>query len=310
MMRAAALLLAVLMLAAGAARGGRSTQEPPRAPEPHARVLPGLSAPGGPGLARSRAVIDSFAPPGTSPSGLDWDSGSGTLYHCDDGEGGTVYSITPEGAATLLFSVPAETGDRGAGATGICHVHDDSTGVDYLYVTDYEGGDETNDTVYQFTVDGTLVDEYQLDGVDSVCNGVMGIAFDGEHFWLSCLGIDPGRIVKCDREFAAIDTFFHPAGGSGGGIDYDPETDRLYLSEYLGGDIFVADRTLALMDVFPAHPVAFLMIGVAVGRTDRGRSVWTSSYSAAWRYIYEIEDEYYNSPVGSMSWGTIKSLYR
>lgn len=260
------------------------------------------------GVSWSRAVLDSFPPPGTVPRGLDWDATGGVLYHVDDDpDGGTVYSITPDGTATLLFSVPAQTGHKRAGATGICHVYDDSLGQDYLYVTDYEGNADTRDIVYQFALDGTLVDEYPLAGVDPVCTGVMGIAFDGQHFWLSCLL--PSQIVKCDMEFAAIDTFHHPVQGAGG-MDYDPETGRLYLTDYFEGNVYVTDRVLATVDVFPAHPVAFEMVGVAVGRTGRGRSVWTSSFNDSWRYIYEIDDEYYNSPVGEASWGTIKSLYR
>jgi len=319
MMRRTVVLFAVLVLSTGLTRGRVPAQvfqglsAPPltgdRVP---AREFPNLASFPGAGESRARAVIDSFPPPGTRPSGLDWDSNSGVLYHVDDddSDGGTVYSITPDGTATLLFNVSAQTGHRHAGATGVCHVHDDSLGVDYLYVTDYEGGDDTNDIVYQFTLDGTLVDEYQLDGIDPVCDGVMGIAFDGEHFWLSCLLIDPGRIVKCDREFAAVDTFFHPAGGSGGGMDYDRETDSLYLTEYFEGNVYVTDRTLSIKDVFPAHPVAFQMVGIAVGRVGRERTVWTSSFNPSWRYIYEIDDEYYNSPVARLSWGTIKSLYR
>jgi hypothetical protein len=298
-MRRAAVLLAVLALAAGA-----------QAVHGLGRGFPNLRSSPGPAESRARAVRDSFPPPGATPSGLDWDAGGGVLYHVDDDpNGGTVYSIAPDGTATLLFDVSAQTGHKRAGATGVCHVRDDSTGVDYLYVTDYAGSQETNDAVYQFTLDGTLVDEYPLLGIDPICSGVMGIAFDGEYFWLSCL-LNPGEIVKCDREFAAVDTFIHPAGGSGGGIDYDPETDRLYLTEYFEGDVYVTDRTLASVDVFPAHPVAFQMVGVAVGRVGRERTVWTSSFNPSWRYIYEIDDEYYNSPVERLSWGTIKSLYR
>jgi hypothetical protein len=298
-MRRTAVLFAVFVLATGAQGADDVVREFPSEPS-----FAGCGAP------RARAVRDSIVPPGTTPSGLDWDAAGGVLYHADDDpSGGKVYSITPDGTPTLLFDVSAQTGYKRAGATGICHVHDDSTGIDYLYVTDYAGSNDTNDIVYQFTLDGTLVDEYPLLGIDPICSGVMGIAFDGRHFWLSCL-LNPGQIVKCDMEFAAIDTFFHPAGGSGGGIDYDPETDRLYLTEYFEGDVYVTDRTMATEDVFPAHPVAFQMVGVAVGRVERERTVWTSCFNPSWRYIYEIDDEYYNSPVARLSWGTIKSLYR
>lgn len=298
MMRRTAVLFAVLVLAAGVAGGRAPAQEPP-----------GLLASPRDGGPWARAVLDSFAPPGAVPRGLDWDPGLDVLYHCDDDDaGGTVYSITPEGVATLLFDVPAVTGYKGAGATGICHVRDDSLGVDYLYVSDYDGNaSDTRDVVYQFTSDGTLVDEFPLAGVDPICSGVMGIAFDGEFFWLSCLSTS--EIVKCDTEFAAVDTFFHPAG-TGGGMDYDPETRRLYFTDFFEGDVYVADLTLQVLDVFPAHPVAFQVVGVAIGRAGRPRTVWTSSYNPSWRYIYEIEDEYYNSPVERLSWGTIKSLYR
>lgn len=256
----------------------------------------------------ARAVLDSFPPPGAVPRGLDWDADAGVLFHCDDDDaGGTVYSIDPDGTATLLFDVSAETGHRQAGATDLCLVHDDSLGVDHLYVVDYTGGKDTSDIVYQFTLDGTLVDEYPLMGIDPVCPGVMGITFDGEFFWLSCLLTS--EIVKCDTEFAAIDTFSHPAG-TGGGMDFDPETRRLYVTDYFEGDIYVTDRTLHVIDVFPAHPVAFQMVGVAIGRVERRRTVWTSSYNPNWRYIYEIDDEYYNSAVERLSWGMIKSLYR
>ncbi len=295
-MRGTIVLFAVLVLAAGAGRAP--------AHEPH-----GLPASPGVGESWARAVLDSFAPPGAVPRGLDWDSDLGVLYHCDDdAAGGAVYSITPDGAATLLFSVPAQTGYKGAGATGICHVRNDSLGVSHLYVTDYDGnGSDTRDIVYQFALDGTLIEEYPLGGVDPICSGVMGIAFDGEYFWISCLLTS--EIVKCDREFAAVDTFFHPAG-TGGGMDYDPETRRLYFTDFFEGDVYVTDRTIHVVDVFPAHPVAFQMVGVAIGRVGRQRTVWTSSYNPGWRYIYEIEDEYYNSPVANVSWGTIKSLYR
>jgi hypothetical protein len=297
-MRGAIVLFAVLAVLA--ARAGRT----------HAAEPPGLGT--GPGAEdlRSRAVLDSFAPPGATPRGLDWDPVEGVLYHCDDdAAGGAVYSITPEGAATLLFEVSAQTGYKNAGATGICHVRDDSLGVDYLYVTDYEGSDDTNDIVYQFTVDGTLVEEYPLLGIDAICAGVMGIAFDGEHFWLSCLGNPGADIVKCDMAFTAVDSFFHP-GGTGGGMDYDSETGTLYMTEYFDGTAYVTDLVLDVLDSFPAHPVAFQMVGVAIGRGGRPRSLWTSSFNPSWRYIYEIDDEYYNSPVESVSWGTIKSLYR
>lgn len=298
-MKQPAVLLAVLVAAAGVQGASGPAPEFPSAPS-FASTDEG----------RARAVIDSFPPPGAVPRGLDWDPEAGVLYHADDGDaGGTVYSITPEGAATLLFDVSAQTGYKGAGATGICHVRDDSAGVDYLYVTDYEGnGADIRDVVYQFTLDGTLVEEYPLAGVDPICSGVMGIAFDGTYFWLSCL-LNSREIVKCDMEFTAVDSFSHPAG-TGGGIDYDPDTDHLYMTDFFEGDIYVTDRALAVVDVFPAHPVAFQMVGVTVGRASRDRTIWTTSFNPAWRYIYEIDDEYYNSPVARSSWGTIKSLYR
>jgi sugar lactone lactonase YvrE len=292
-----ALVFVVILLAAATARG-LAPAEPFQGPAP----VSGACVP------LARAVLDSFPPPGAVPRGLDWDPDAAVLYHCDDDdEGGTVYSITPDGVATLLFDVSAQTGHRHAGATDLCLVRDDSLGVDYLYVVDYMGGKDTNDIVYQFTLDGTLVEEYPLVGVDPVCSGVMGITFDGEFFWLSCLLTS--EIVKCDMEFAAIDTFSHPAG-TGGGMDFDPESRRLYLTDYFEGNVYVTDRSLQVVDVFPAHPVAFQMVGVAIGRTGRQRTVWTSCYNPSWRYIYEIEDEYYNSPVEGMSWGMIKSLYR
>lgn len=298
-MRGAIAVSGVLALAIGLGAGQGPAHEPYGA-----LALAGIRG------SWARAVLDSFPPPGEKPSGLDWDPGLGVLYHCDDDPaGGAVYSITPDGTATLLFDVSAQTGHRRAGATDVCHVHDDSLGVDYLYVTDYEGSKDTGDIVYQFTLDGTLVEEYPLMGIDPICSGVMGIAFDGEHFWLSCL-LNPGEIVKCDTEFAAVDTFFHPAGGGGGGMDYDPETGSLYITEFVGGTVYVTDRALQVVDTFPAHPVAFQMVGIAVGRGGRQRALWTSSFNETWRYIYEIDDEYYNSPVEEASWGTIKSLYR
>jgi DNA-binding beta-propeller fold protein YncE len=298
LMRRTVALFTVLVLAAWA-HPGRSSARGPSGPLSSSAV----------GQPLARAVIDSFPPPGAEPRGLDWDADAGVLYHCDDGDaGGTVYSITPEGDATLLFSVPAQTGYKGAGATGICHVRDDSTGTDYLYVTDYGGSDETSDIVYQFTPDGTLIDEFPLMGIDPICSGVVGIAFDGRFFWLTCQL--SGEVVKCDREFAAVDTFFHPVGGFGGGMDYDPETGLLYMTDFFEGDVYVTDRTLQILDEFPAHPTAFQMVGIAVGRTGRDRTLWTASYRAATRYIYEIDDEYYNSPVERVRWGTIKSLYR
>lgn len=297
-MRGATVLFAVFVLTTGA-RAGHSP--------PHERL--GVPARQEIGESWARAVLDSFPPPGTTPRGLDWDAKSGILYHVDDDDaGGTVYSITPDGTATLLFSVQAQTGYKSAGATGICHVYDDTLRQDFLYVTDYEGnGSDVRDIVYQFAPDGTLVEEYPLAGVDPICSGVMGIAFDGDYFWLSCLLTS--EIVKCDTEFAAVDTFHHPAG-TGGGMDYDPVTGRLYVTDFFEGDVYVTDRTLGVLDVFPAHPVAFQMVGVAIGRTGRQRTVWTSSYNPSWRYIYEVDDEYYNSPVEEASWGTIKSLYR
>jgi DNA-binding beta-propeller fold protein YncE len=292
-----ALVFVLTLLAVGAA-GNRAPAREGQSPV----------GPGDPCVPLARAVLDSFPPPGTVPRGLDWDARSGVLFHCDDDdEGGTVYSIDPDGTATLLFDVSTQTGHRQAGATDLCLVHDDSLDVDYLYVVDYAGGKDTSDIVYQFTLDGTLIEEYPLMGIDPVCSGVMGITFDGEFFWLSCLLTS--EIVKCDTEFAAIDTFSHPAG-TGGGMDFDPETRRLYVTDFFEGNIYVTNRTLQVVDVFPAHPVAFQMVGVAIGRVERRRTVWTSCYNPNWRYIYEIDDEYYNSAVERMSWGMIKSLYR
>ncbi len=252
----------------------------------------------------SRAVLDSFSSPSTAPMGVDWDDVGQTLYHIDQ-EWGEVYSFQPPSwTASLLFDVPNQIG---IGATinvgnGICFVPDGRDGS--LYITDYGGyGADLVDRVYQFSLDGTLLDSWD---VDAICpGGVVGICFDGSSFWLSDLG---GDLVKCDESFNLIATYDDPSGsGAGGALDFDPESGLFYMTDSLFGAIHVLDGDLNLLGSFSGPAVG--AIGVAVGRSAvrDGRRLWFTSY---WTdIIYEIDDEY-ESPVEHSSWGRIKSLYR
>jgi hypothetical protein len=260
-----------------------------------ARVAPG---PAEPGSLFCRAVIDSFASPGFAPMGLDWVEDEGVLYHVDEARG-AVYSITPDGTADSLFCVASQVGLPNAGGNGICHVS--RGGGTFLYVTDWNGADWQNpvDMVYKFTPDGTLVDSFDVDGF---ADGVLGICFGGTNFWLSAEGEQ--AVIKCDTLFHETARYDHP-GLSGGGMDFDPETGRYYLTDYGSGTIYVCDASMLVADVFasPSSGVG----GVTIGRTSRGRSLWCSSWTSD--LIYEIDDAYFNSPVRNTTWGALKAMF-
>ncbi len=233
--------------------------------------------------------------------GLDWVEAHGVLYHVD-AEFSDVYSITPEGVATWLFDVPTQTGMSGTGGNGICYVRVPERDAEYLYVTDTDGIPSIDMAmVYKFALDGTLLDSWE---VGSICDGAFGICFDGTHFWLSSLL--EGRIVECTDEFQQVAVYDHPAW-SAGGMDHDPASDRYYVTDYVEGSVYVCDGEMNVVDVFRAHPTAACMMGVTIGRTVRGRTLWTASMVTD--LVYEIDDEYHD-PAGRTSWGTIKGMFR
>jgi hypothetical protein len=252
----------------------------------------------------SRAVIDSFPSPGEAPLGLDWVEGRGVLYHVDE-VAADVYSITPEGTATFLFSALAQIGypDSHCLAGGLCYVETPARQA-YLYISDKDGhGDDPyTDRVYQFTLDGTLVNSWDI---ESICDGVIGICFDGAHFWLS--SYTNGQIVKCDAAFERVAVYPHPSG-SGGSLDYDPETGYYYVSDFTAGMIYVCDAEMNQIAAYGNPTGSSIMSSLAVGRTTRGRTLWCSGVVLT-GIIYEIDDDYYN-PVEETTWGSIKAQFR
>ena len=252
----------------------------------------------GAGAPRERAVIDSFGAPGAAPMGVDWDDSSGMLYHIDE-LGGRVYSITPDGFATELFSVTEALGLPGDlyVGNGLCF---DPGGGGTLLVSDFGGYAPLYvDMLYRFSLDGDLLRSVN---VDSICDGVVGVCFDGANYWLS--SYVRGEIVKCDTAFALVDALAHP-GSSSGGLDFDPDTGAYYVTDIITGTVYACDETMTVLGAFggPASELA----GVAVGRTVRGRSLWCSSFGTG--LVYEIDD-LYTSPVEPSSWGSIKALFR
>jgi hypothetical protein len=327
LIRGIAYSLSLIWLCAGSAAwpgpGPASAGQPLRSPRAEAPLGPGggstslvdaplwISPPGTP-CPTARAVLDTFPAPGDAPMGLDWVETRGALYHVDEMMG-EVYSITPEGAATYLFRVGPEIGypvAEGIG-NGICHV--ETARGEYLYLTDYRGHQaDTTDMVYQFELDGTLVASWD---VEAVAEGVVGICFDGDSFWLQSDATM--EIVRCDTAFQEIQRFLHPMpnANSAGGLDYDPETDRYYVCERSLGIVSVCDSDMTVVDAFALHPTASRMVGVSIGRATRGRTLWSSSFGPVETHvdtsIYEIEDLYYNeTKVRRSTWGSIKAMFR
>ncbi|MFH1501559.1 MAG: hypothetical protein ABIG03_00795 [Candidatus Eisenbacteria bacterium] len=313
-----AVVAVVLLAVACAARAGPGVKGPSAVQRPAAEptalsgATPTASPWGDTGEPLARAVLDSFAAPGTAAMGVDWVGPQGVLYHVDEVLG-EVYAISPAGVATYLFRMGPQIGyplatDIG---NGICHVE---TGRgEYLYVTDFGGHlDDPVDRVYQFELDGTLVGSWN---VESVADQVVGICFDGQSFWLQSSA--RMEIVRCDTLFQTTAVFDHPMpnADSAGGLDHDPDTGLYYVSERWFGSVYVCDSGMNVVDLFVTHPTALRMAGVAVGRATRGRSLWTSSYGPVESHvdatIYEVDDVYYNeTEVEPATWGTIKATFR
>ncbi len=298
-MRIAMAVMVVIAMSVGAA-GATSLFD--------ARPVAGDSAPEeAPG---ARAVVDSFPSPGTKPMGLVWAEPG--LFHVDEAKG-DVYWMAPDGAVVLLFNVLERIGHPESQdcGNGICEFNEYMAGQ--LYITDFNGhkDDPETDRVYHFCTDGTLVSSWD---VSAIADGVVGIATRyGSTFWLTTAG---GEVVECNDDFEETARYSIP-GYSGGGIDYDTETHKLYLIDYVTGDVLVCDDEMNVLTVFDGHPTATNMIGVTVGSTAREseRSVWTSTYGSVdppvAPSIFEIDDEYYDpNPVEASSWGAIKGIYR
>lgn len=258
--------------------------------------------------ALARAAVDSFPAPGFEPMGLDWADEIGLMYHVDQVRG-DVYSITPEGSATLLFNILEEIGhpESVSCGNGICWYDQGAAGQ--LYITDFNGhmGEPEVDRVYLFSLDGTLTGSWD---VSAIADGVVGITTRyGNDFWLTTAG---GEVVKCDNGFQELARYSIP-GYSGGGIDYDPVDGTFYLLDYLSCTIRVCDDEMNVLGSFDGQVAAEYSIGVTVGRTTRGRTLWVSAYDAPERWsspsIFEIDDEWH-SPVEPSSWGRIKAGYR
>jgi hypothetical protein len=252
----------------------------------------------------SRAIIDSFLAPGTTPLGIDWVEGRGVLYHVDEWPS-DVYSITPDGTATFLFNALAQLGftESHCLAGGVCYV-ETSTREAHLYITDKDGHveDPLTDRVFQFTLDGTLVNSWDI---ESICDGVIGICFDGSHFWLS--SYTNGQIVKCNADFQQVAVYPHPMG-TGGSLDYDPETGYYYVTDFMAGMIYVCDAEMNQIAAYSGPTTGFMITSLAVGRTVRGRTLWCSGIVTG-PFIFEIDDDYYN-PVEKTTWGSIKAQHR
>jgi hypothetical protein len=265
------------------------------------------------GSVRESAVVDSFPSPGTKPMGLDYYDVSDMILHVDEARG-DVYEVYPDGSAHLLFNVLDETGypESADCGNGICHVaHYPAPGD--IYVTDYNGHkDEPGvDRVYKFHPDITRQEwVWESWDVSAFADGVVGVASAyGSTFWLTTAG---GEIIECNEDFEEMARYSIP-GFSGGGIDYDTYYNRCYLIDYLTGDVHVCDSAFNVLYSFDGHPTATNMVGVTVGRSTRGRSVWTSTFGSTDPlidpFIFEIDDEFY-SPVEASSWGRVKAAYR
>jgi len=274
-----------------------------------ARVVAAMS-PEGRDTPMARAVVDSFASPGGFPMGIDMEHGSGFCYHVDEARG-EVYSVSSDGQTSYLWSVAAQIGHPLAGnvGNGVCLV--EKPQGNRLYVTDFNGHTEDpgTDRVYEFGLDGTLVDSWD---VESAADRVVGICFDGTSFWLSSEG--RGEVVRCDTLFQELESFAHP-DGSAGALDYDPETQLLYLTDYLSGDIHVCDGGMNVQDTFRGHESAVHVAGLSIGTTTRGRTLWMTTYGSldppASPCLFVVDDTYYNeTPVEAATWTSLKVMYR
>lgn len=258
-------------------------------------------APSGSGL--SRSIADSFPSPTVAPMGVDWvpDERGGRLLHAEE-DSGNIYWIDEGGMGEFLLNVPSVLGHAGLRANGI-HYRAEA-GSAYIYVTDYNGdlGASYDDAVYRLSPDGSGFVIYE---VESFCDGVVGITFDGTHFWLSCL--TQGEVIQCDTNLVMVASFPHPSGSGGGGIDYDPTTGLFYLSDYWTPDIYVCDAEMNVVDIIAGPGPGCCSLGVAVGDVEIGRYLWVTNFESD--RFYKIDDEYYN-PVEEMSWGTIKATHR
>lgn len=256
-----------------------------------------------------RAVIDSFDGPDDRPFGVDWVQDLGVMYLVDEWTS-QLYSVTPEGSATLLFNIIDSLGVEPGPDAGnaVCYVPGSGEREASIFIGDYGGatGFPYHDTVYEFTLGGTLLNTWN---VNTQCGsgGLSGLAHDGTDFWLNC----GYYIVKCDAGFNVLDSFVNPGAGglaTQGGLDYHPVLDVLYVIQYYPGDVYVIDPSdYSTLDSFPAptEDACGLTIGRPIG--GRGRSLWTTSRATG--RVYEIEDTY-DTPVETTSWGTVKSLYR
>ena len=260
------------------------------------------------GTPGERDVLSSFPSPGERPMGLVWAFGG--LFHVDEAKG-DVYHVEPGGSATHMFSVLEQIGypDSQDCGNGICWHNEYMAGQ--LYITDMDGHEDDPgvDRVYHFCVDGTLTGSWD---VSAIADGVVGIATRyGVAFWLTTTA---GEVVECNSDFEEVARYSIP-GYSGGGIDYDYETGKLYLIDRVTGDVLVCDTAMNVLTTFDGHPTATNMVGIEVGKAARGRSVWTSTYGCTGPpvepSIFEIDDEYYDpNPVEDSSWGAVKAEYR
>ncbi len=240
----------------------------------------------------NRAIIDSFdAPTDEQPFGVEWVDDLGVMYLVGEFSS-LVYSITPEGDATLLFDIVDAMGfNPGAWAgNAICYVPGSGGRDGSIFIGDYGGPSAPpyHDMVYEFAMDGTPLNSWN---VETQCGsgGISGLAFDGTNFWLNCGYF----IMKCDTDFELLDLFANPSTQFTlqGGIDYDPVLDVLYIIQYDPCEIYVVDpsdySTVGSSSVWVNDTC-----GISVGRMtrDRGRSLWVTS--RATDRIYEIEDLY------------------
>jgi len=247
-----------------------------------------------------RVVLDSFPPPSAgSVMGVDWVPSHGFMYLANEVPG-EIFEVHADGTAFLLADLEAQTGHT-THANGVCFVDHPEGGI--IYVNDYNGQTSDRDPIYFLTELGAIVDSVD---VHSFSPGTLGITFDGAFFWLS--SDTDGTIIRCTESFVPVDVYPHPSGSiTGGGLDFDPMTGRIYALDWFTGIVYVCDMGMNVIDAFPTVENDGSFCGITIGRLVRSRNLWITDFEH--EMVYEAADIYF-SPVEPSSWSSIKAIFR
>jgi PKD repeat protein len=159
-----------------------------------------------------RLAVESFAAPGTDPSGLVWD---GTHFWVTDTESNKIYKLDQDGKVLSSFDGP--------GTNPLALAWDG----EHLWVAD-----DLDEKLYQLDPQTGEV----LHTVDIPDSAIHGIAWDGQNLWV--IDDDTGKLIKLDADGKALQSFSFP-DVSAGGLTWDGK--NLWMSDSAAGLLLKID---------------------------------------------------------------------